>query len=95
MNWKKLPYWVKGGLIGVVAISSSLILNKLFPDFANPISLVVSLFLFPLGLLFFGAFYLPQWIIIVEYIYFFLLGAIIGKIYEKIKSRSHKKGKRK
>ena len=92
MNWKKLPYWVKGGLIGVVAISSSLILNKLFPAFANPISLVVSLSLFPLELFFFGAFYLPWWIIIVEYIYFFLLGAIIGWIYEKTKNQ--KKGKR-
>ncbi|MFC1685524.1 hypothetical protein ACFLZZ_00710 [Nanoarchaeota archaeon] len=79
MNWKEWPYWVKGGVIGlIIGILSSI---------SAPMYTVLALMLIG-GALGFGAEGQGYFIIIsgLTLIFlFFVIGALIGWIYERYK----------
>ena len=96
MNWKKLPYWIKGGIIGaIISLIMQLLplINVQLPEFLAIPFLILIYPIFVLGLAATNeaAIYLS----IIAVVYFFLLGAIIGKIYGMLKGKFHKESKRK
>ncbi len=105
MGWKKLPYWLKGGLIGIIISIILILVNYIFilleanlPDYiTTPLFLLVQFVLLtnPLTYLFwgFGGFYGSNvWfnftkILFLSSISFFIIGALIGFIISKFKSK--------
>jgi len=100
MGWKKWPYWLKGGIISVgIAILSTLVLIPFgtpesgwfsyysIPMFIGAMPLVVLLALisgmndYAISNAFPGAF------LLYAAITYFLVGALVGLIYGKIKSK--------
>lgn len=101
MGWRKWPYWLRGGIIGILM---GLFIFFIAPIFPNPIFALSELFLFLLVILF-GisglcdkipflrdeicnieeGFSLTQIIILI--LSWFVIGAIIGLIYGKIMSK--------
>ncbi len=101
MDWRKWPYWLRGGLIGILIGILIFFLAIIFP---NPIFALFELFLFLLIIIFGIAglcdkipflrdeicnieegFSLTQIIILI--LSWFVIGAIIRLIYGKIKSK--------
>ena len=101
-GWKEWPYWLKGGVIitiiglilffvGILFIYLDLFFNPCHGD------VCASGFLTSIGILFFSVFAWPMmlaqnqdiliWTLIISILQLFIIGAIIGFIYGKIKSR--------
>ena len=97
MKWKNLPYWLKGGFFGLLFILFIQILVSNFPD--NIVSrlfafYIIFTFWYVLRIPVFdidishlsnlGLFYVKMSFILI-YIFHFLIGAVIGLIYGKVK----------
>lgn len=95
-KWKNLPYWIRGGIIGIViAIILSLIVI-LFREFDNPITFFVGLGILFVNLWFaylincrfesclIANLYIFMILFIIES---FLIGVIIGWVVGKIKNK--------
>lgn len=103
MGWRDWPYWVKGGLIGILIFIVYYFLQIFFGlacmggyNSNNPSFLCVSANTISgfIGNIFFLPFKLiPEFegIEIAMFIYFVILFAIIGLIYGKIKNRNAEK----
>lgn len=102
-DWLKLrPHWVKGGFIGIVVLIilviavfiESTFFTNLTSSGVPPMGVFTKIIVFSLvPLMPFGIFdsheisFIPIIYIFLVGIYYFLIGAIIGKIYGKIKSK--------
>ena len=98
MRWKNLSTWAKGGLIAV-GINLFLIflyrtLVDLMPQlpYDHPIAFIAMPSFIVTDLIYWGANSLAA-IIITSSIFYFLVGAIIGLIIDKIKSKKSKEVK--
>ncbi|MBI2631989.1 hypothetical protein HYW75_03225 [Candidatus Pacearchaeota archaeon] len=89
MGWKNWPYWLKGGVIGIIFIYLILLLGIF--NILNENSFLYILLL-PALVVFF---YFPytfnlggyEWQFITYSIYGLIIGALIGWIYGKIKKK--------
>jgi len=103
MSWKNWPSWLKGGLIGiVVGIVMFFIMRIEFMENNDPNPYFFGLFGFPTIFLLFiieetiidivpeslGTIIFPAAILIINY---FIIGAVIGLIIGRIKSKKAKK----
>lgn len=97
MSGKKLPYWIKGGVIGVLILllltSIFLIYDKIYSPEMTPLFGIIaltSIIILPIMLLLQNTLS-DSWIllifIILTVIIWFLIGAIIGFVIEKIKKK--------
>jgi len=94
MDWKDWPYWLKGGVIAAGINLLLLLLYYIFPtpvfSFKKSYNQITSILGLPafvvIGILPFSIFSI-FWIIVVSTILFFIIGAIIGLIVGKVKSR--------
>lgn len=86
MGWKDWPYWLKGGIIGVILLLILSLFAVATPksDMGNVFSWAIILIAFPFMLTYEDSQMLN---FILFPIYFFILGAIIGWIVGKIKSK--------
>ncbi len=86
MNWKKLSYPFKGGIITLITIIILFIIWELMNE-----PLEFQIIFLPIVLLSFGCGFEGRFcgisLIIIPAIFYFLLGSIIGLIYGKIKNR--------
>jgi len=87
MGWKNWPYWSRGGLVGFLIVFSSgifLIIGSIYEEYKYSNRFISCNFFgfygydLCLGLL--------KWVIMASFI-FFIIGAIIGLIIEKLKSK--------
>jgi len=90
MSWKKLPYWLKGGII---AQSITLLLHIIQGEF-KLLAHWLPLMIFGIDKVLTGSWgnfhVASKWTILslfMNIIFFFILGAIAGLIIQKIKSR--------
>ena len=99
MFWKNLPHWLKGGIITVLIFISAFILSLFLPPYCphsvlGGCGLVIEPFVYTL---------IPGWFItdfiddgniyvgfLASFIVYFILGALIGWIYGKIKNNKQK-----
>lgn len=97
MLWKNWPYWLKGGLIGAITVSTveiidSLILPALCLYEQSSKALNVLGCIFPsrianIPLMYLGLFFGSRIVdLILAIIFYFAVGAIVGWIVGKIKS---------
>ena len=110
MGWKNWPYWVRGGITGIIvsiiyplliffiAVMLNAMQNKFLLD--QPIAII---FIIPMFFLFFALFAFgissasgslqlftllySIGLILLHFITYFVIGAIIGLVYGKIKKR--------
>ncbi len=83
MGWKNWPAWVKGGVIGIIFLIVIFVLKR---NFAN---IILSIFTLPVYVIVLS---LPDSLYNVAFfiltpIFYFLLGALIGLVISKIKSK--------
>ncbi len=90
MAWKDWSYWFRGGLsLGFIGILLFFIWQVSYINHKYIISDLISSLSFPIGYLvyYFSDFSLLI-IIPLYFIYYFIIGALIGWIYGKIKNRN-------
>lgn len=106
MFWKNWPYWLKGGVIGLIILFISFLYVEADPGkFFRSLNLVdIDKFLWPIPVLFFISYSilivflnmgicLKYWSIlcilpiVLNFVIFFIFGAIAGLIYGKIKKQ--------
>jgi len=91
MGWKKWSYWLKGGIIGIIVFIILLVLSAIFPSYGLGnifqwiIVFIGSIIMVPARSLFSFKLGPPITNFYVPMIVLFILGAIIGWIYGKIK----------
>lgn len=86
MSWKSLPYWLKGGVIAIVINIILIFLSVIFNpanSFESP-AVLLTLFQVFITQEIFNVNNLPA-LTIISSISFFIIGAIIGLIVQKIK----------
>ncbi len=93
MGWKNWSYWLRGGVIGgVIGLIVGLLVLFLRDIFNNSFLQVLNLpsFVIAFALCYENLFCSNIIYVISSFIVFFILGAIIGFIYGKIKNRKQK-----
>ena len=88
MGWKDLPYWLKGGII---AVSINLLVAIFTSSSRSEMNGIV--YAWSLAPLYYFKFFRSQYpnlISLTGAIMYFLIGALIGWIYGKIKNRKDK-----
>ncbi|MBI5803559.1 hypothetical protein HY448_02640 [Candidatus Pacearchaeota archaeon] len=98
MGWKEWPYWLKGGILGTIIylffIMIAYFLGKVAPDIGYMLSVIFFLYDEFISYLTSPIFKLFDFIPYIGYLLFgikilglpFIIGALIGWIYGKIKS---------
>jgi len=89
----KLPYWLRGGLIGAIFILIFLIIDNFYP-MSESVWYILAIPIVPLAIILWSVF-IPGssdlYMTVVETIFFivgyFIIGAIIGLIFRKIKKK--------
>ncbi len=94
MNWKNLPYWVKGGITGLFIEVLYFFIGLLIPSFGEILTDTLAVIFKP-ALYLLNIFGFQQKLALgslISYITFsfILYGIIVGYLYGKIKNRSQK-----
>jgi hypothetical protein len=97
MGWKKLPYWLKGGLIGMFFIIIIFIIGELSGYILYNkwvIIPILNLFFVPSVIILFQPLYdtnsglvMGASILLISLILYFIIGAIVGFIINKLKRK--------
>ena len=102
MGWKKLPYWLKGGIVAVIFLVLFNILLFLILD-SNDCLNDMSTATCPVtsnlsNIISFPSYFISSELfsaILIELVFYFVLGAFIGWIYGKMRAKRVKNGKTK
>jgi hypothetical protein len=88
MNWKKFPGWLKGGIIGLIILVVLFIPIWMDVKFSLLIALFIAVITgWAYECSFEGCFQMLSWGFIIAAIEFFLAGAFVSWIGEKIESK--------
>ena len=98
MSWKNWPYWLKGGIILDVVyllVVSMYVITFLIENISQSIFILLYFISFPafliLRLIEYDSHNVITYTIIISFLIYFILGALIGLIYGKIKNSRKRK----